>query len=169
MENPLTRAKGIIPSEMTGYGAGMKQFNYGGGLGLRGYSGYLAPSLHDKKDSTLLGYRGISGTAVNLELEFQEATGLRWPKMDRYFDLAGYFFFDAGVMDLNAQGTRSIWGPLRMDAGIGTSLTLEQVGPVKDIRPITLRFDMPFFINRTPAENPRFFQFRWLFGISRAF
>ncbi|MFB6258148.1 MAG: M1 family metallopeptidase [Flavobacteriales bacterium] len=169
MESPLTRARGFIPTAMTGYGASTRNFHYGGGLGLRGYNGYLAPSLHEGKDSTLLGYRGISGASLNLELEFQDATGIRWRAADRYLDFASYLFFDAGLIDLNKRSSDAIWGPIRMDAGIGAALTLERVGPVKDIRPITLRVDFPFFLNRTPAEDPRFFQYRWLLGISRAF
>lgn len=169
MESPLTRARGFIPSNMAGYGAGTRNFQYGGGLGLRGYSGYLAPSLNEEGDSALSGYRGISGAALNLELEFQDATGIQWRAAGRYLDFASYLFLDAGLIDLKSRSSSTAWGPLRMDAGIGAALTLERVGPVKDVSPVTVRVDFPFFLNRTPASDPNFFQYRWLLGISRAF
>ncbi|MFB6258079.1 MAG: M1 family metallopeptidase [Flavobacteriales bacterium] len=169
MEDPLTRAQGNLAGLQQDHGPLPGNFQYGGGLGVRGYNGYLAPSLYEKSDTTFLGHRGISGAAINLELEFQEALGIRIPSLDRYFDVSSYLFFDAGVLDLNPKGERAIWGPVRMDAGIGTSVTLEQLGPVEDIEPVTFRFDMPIFLNRTPAKDPAFIQFRWLFGISRAF
>ncbi len=169
MEHPLTRARGFVPSAMSGYGASTRNFHYGGGLGLRGYTGYLAPSLNERSDSILLGHRSISGAALNLELEFQQAIGLRWAAADRYFDFASYLFFDAGLLDLNSSSSDAVWGPVRMDAGLGAALTLEQVGPVEKIQPVTLRVDFPLFLNRTPAEDPDFIKYRWRLGISRAF
>ncbi len=166
MEDPLTRAKGFVPSDMSGFQRTPSNFHYGGGLGLRGYSGYLAPSVEDGR--VLLGYRGLSGASVNFELEFQKAFGLQWKTMDRYFDLATYLFYDAGFIGLRSGSERSAPGPIRMDAGIGTALTLEQLGPVEEIDPVTLRFDLPFFLNRPPA-NSSFLEYRWMLGIARAF
>jgi aminopeptidase N len=169
MEDPLTRARGFLPSEASGYGATTRNFHYGGGLGLRGYSGYLAPSSVEGGEKVLLGYRGISGGAFNLELEFQDAFGFRWRALAPYFDLRSYLFYDAGIMELSKDEDGPYWGPVRMDGGIGAALTLEQLGPIEEIDPVTLRFDLPLFLNRTPDQDPEFVQFRWLFGISRAF
>ncbi|MEZ4739918.1 MAG: hypothetical protein R2818_11335 [Flavobacteriales bacterium] len=43
MENKYVRSIGLVPYEWLGYGADVNSFQQGGGLGLRGYAGYLAP------------------------------------------------------------------------------------------------------------------------------
>lgn len=169
MESPLARSKGFVPESYSGFGGSMRNFHYGGGLGLRGYSGYLAPTLDEEQDSSLTGHRGVTGASINMELEFQDATGIRWPAMAPYLDVASYLFMDAGLMDSNSEPGESHFNPIRMDAGLGAAITLKRLGPVEEIDPVTLRFDMPFFLNRTPAEDPEFFQYRWLVGIERAF
>ena len=58
--------------------------------------------------------------------------------------------------------------PFRMDAGIGTALTIRRWGNRNAIKPFTIRFDMPFFLNRPPAGQD-FLAFRWLIGIGRSF
>jgi hypothetical protein len=37
------------------------------------------------------------------------------------------------------------------------------------LKPLTIRFDSPFFINRLPYAEKNYIQFRWLIGINRAF
>ncbi len=47
MENKYVRSIGLVPYEWLGYGADVNSFQHGGGLGLRGYAGYLAPEEID--------------------------------------------------------------------------------------------------------------------------
>jgi len=37
------------------------------------------------------------------------------------------------------------------------------------VKPITIRLDIPLFLNKPPATNDDFLQFRWILGINRAF
>jgi hypothetical protein len=37
------------------------------------------------------------------------------------------------------------------------------------VKPLTIRFDMPLFLSRTPALEPDYVKFRWVLGINRAF
>jgi hypothetical protein len=36
-------------------------------------------------------------------------------------------------------------------------------------KPLTIRFDMPLLLTRTPDVSPDYVQFRWLLGVGRAF
>jgi hypothetical protein len=55
-----------------------------------------------------------------------------------------------------------------MDAGVGGALEIKKWGRFSELRPLTLRFDFPLFMNRPPAGDG-YFAFRWLVGIDRAF
>jgi len=46
--------------------------------------------------------------------------------------------------------------------------TFDNWGPLDMVKPITIRFDIPLFLNRPPATDD-FLQFRWILGINRAF
>jgi aminopeptidase N len=61
------------------------------------------------------------------------------------------------------------WSKIRMDAGIGTALTIKKFGPFEKIQPITIRFDMPLFLNSPPFAKPDYVSWRWVLGVSRAF
>ena len=58
---------------------------------------------------------------------------------------------------------------LRAAAGIGFTYTLSDFGPFENVKPLTIRFDMPIFLNKPPANDDDFVQMRWLIGINRAF
>ena len=47
MENKFTRSEGFIPNQWLGYGSTTNHFQMGGGLNLRGYTGYYAPEIND--------------------------------------------------------------------------------------------------------------------------
>jgi hypothetical protein len=55
------------------------------------------------------------------------------------------------------------------DAGLGATLTISKWGPLTEFKPLTIRFDMPLFLSRVPANEKDYFQFRWLISINRAF
>ena len=92
MENKYTRSQGFFDPKWAEYGATTNYFNYGGGLNLRGYSGYLAPQL--LTDGTKVNtYKGQTGAAVNAELEFDGIIKIKkqnW--LTKSFKLTTYLF-----------------------------------------------------------------------------
>ena len=55
---------------------------------------------------------------------------------------------------------------MRVDAGMGLSYNIYEIGPFETIKPLTLRLDFPIFLNRPPA-NSDFIKLRWLFGLNK--
>ena len=162
MNNEFTRSNGIIPNEYIGYGANINHFHSSGGLNLRGYSGYLAPEGLNGIISSY-NYSGISGGAINAELDFSNY-------MPYFFSnkINSYVFADAGTITndkINKDNFRDIFTDLRIDAGIGFETTL-RFNPT-NLKPLILRLDLPLFLNRRPANNDEFIQMRWLIGINR--
>jgi hypothetical protein len=58
---------------------------------------------------------------------------------------------------------------IRIDAGLGIAMTIKDWGPLEKVKSLTIRADFPFLINRTPASQTNYFDFRWVIGIGRAF
>ena len=150
------------------YGADVNHFQHGGGLNLRGYAGYLSPD--STKDAVILNYFGKSGISANFELDFDRFIKFRPKKLRKYLHLDMYLFTDMGLLTyINTKGNEKL-GSFRMDAGIGSALTIK-AGRLR-IKPLTIRFDMPLFLNRPPFES-RGFGFvdyrRFVVGINRAF
>jgi hypothetical protein len=172
MDSKYTRSMGIVPAEWGGYGNDLNHFHAGGGLNLRGYSGYLVPQF-DQFNNVRSVYKGTSGAAFNAEVEFQELfrfVGRKLPKLNSIFGLTTYLFGDIGVINYNTTGEESLrLSDLRADAGVGTALTIKRFPPLQLVKPLTIRFDMPLFLNRTPYISPDYVQFRWVIGVSRAF
>jgi len=177
MDNKYTRSIGFVPSDWLGYGASTNHFQYGGGLNLRGYSGYLAPKLMDDGTERDL-YKGSSGASVTGELEFQklftkgvaEMFGPRtFAKMSGAVGIQTYLFADAGFMGYNHNNEKPAFDDLRADAGIGSTFTIKRFGPLQMVKPLTIRFDVPLFLNSTPAADPAYVEFRWVVGINRTF
>jgi aminopeptidase N len=147
----------------------------GGGLNLRGYAGYNTP---DERNGTVMtSYKGRSGAAFNVEVDFENYLPWR-PKLFRnwlHADL--YAFGDAGIMELSYFSNSnvysiiptSMWSDVRIDAGIGAAFTIKSWGIFEKARPLTLRFDMPFFLNRAPYSNNQYFTFRYVVGVNRSF
>lgn len=184
MESKFTRSQGFFPMEWMGYGAAVNYFQAGGGLNLRGYAGYLAPEgLTD--GNIRFAYKGSSGAAINAELEFDQlfkrkhyakfVTKRYWLYKLSYrvkttFKLNMYLFGDIGVINYNNYYEDLALTDFRADAGVGTALTIKRWGPLQTVNPLTIRFDMPLFLNRIPAtDNGEFVKFRWLVGVSRCF
>ncbi|HET7818775.1 MAG TPA: hypothetical protein VFL70_05665, partial [Bacteroidia bacterium] len=172
MENKFSRSRGFFPDEWMGYGTDYNHFQMGGGLNLRGYAGYLAP-IEDKNGKVIIAYQGTSGAAINAELEFDQlfkffkTTSQSWIK--KTFKLNTYLFGDIGVLNYNYPMEKLRLGYIRSDAGVGTALTIKKWGVLQKVDPLSIRFDMPLFLNRIPATETDYVQFRWMLGISRVF
>jgi aminopeptidase N len=168
IDNKFTRARGIVPSGWQGYGVNINHFHMGGGLNLRGYSGYLAPEIKKVHgtDSLVFAYAGRSGASWNLELDFDKFIKIPAKGITKNLKIDTYLFTDMGILNYKVNNAGNAFGKFRMDAGIGTAVTLK-FGSF-NIKPLTLRFDMPFFINAAPAVSD-YFKFRYVVGINRAF
>jgi hypothetical protein len=172
MDNKFTRSRGFFPDEWATYGSTSNYLHAGGGLNLRGYAGYLSPD-QDQEGNIVVTYKGNSGAAINAELEFDQffnpfkPSNQSWVKQT--FKLNTYLFADMGVINHSNPLNQFILGTLRADAGVGTALTIKKWGPLQKVDPLTIRFDMPFFLNRIPTQETEHLRFRWIIGISRAF
>ena len=170
MDNKFTRSQGFFDPAWTTMGNTTNYFQHGGGLNLRGYAGYVAPQK--QSDGTLaFTYKGQSGAAVNAELEFDGLIRIKrqnW--LTKTFRLNTYLFADAGYINYNAASDKTLKiADLRADAGVGAALTIKKFGVLQTVDPLTIRFDVPFFLNRIPSIDKDYIQYRFVIGISRAF
>lgn len=176
MENKYTRSIGFAPTDW--YGTSLYDVNHlqqGGGLNLRGYAGYFSPDEHN--NGLLLGYKGRSGAAVNLEVDIDNY--LQWrPKLTRNWLHADiYGFADAGIMELSQYSFNNFhtiaptttWGTVHMDAGAGCAFTIKKWGVFEKAKPLTVRVDFPLFLNRPPFGNSQYATLRYVVGINRCF
>lgn len=178
MENKYTRSVGFVPQDEDWQGMNRYEpihFQQGGGLNLRGYSGYFLPDLRNGEE--LIGYKARSGAAFNAELDIERLITLT-PKFTRnWLHVDAYLFTDIGVYELSrflpSNFTQiyptEMWSDVHMDAGPGLAFTIKQFGPFVQARPLTLRVDFPIYLNRPPYANPQYNAFRYVVGISRAF
>lgn len=177
MENKFARSHGMIPLNAGGFHTDkFSPFHYGGGLNLRGYNGYYA--VDESNSNTIYAnYKGISGAAINLEIELDRLVNFKPKYIKEYIHLDLYLFGDAGVInrgiidhaDMSQVSPTKNLSKFRMDAGIGTAWTLKKIGPFEKFTPFTIRFDMPLFLSAPPAASPQNIALRWIFGIQRAF
>jgi len=168
MNSKFTRAEGIVPAGSMDYNYTTNYFHSAGGLNLRGYSGYLAPEFNEDGTIASFNYNGTSGASLNTEVDFTAYL----PYSIRKNNITSYLFADAGIISneiLTKKNYKTAFTDLRADAGIGLTYTIRNFGPLETIRPLIIRFDMPFFLNRAPASDEDFVQMRWLIGINRAF
>ncbi|MEO6830913.1 MAG: M1 family metallopeptidase [Chitinophagaceae bacterium] len=178
MENKFTRSVGFVPDNSDWRGVSAYEpthFQQGGGLNLRGYSGYFQPDIRDGEQ--LIGYKGRSGVSANGELDFERLIPLT-PKATRnWLHISSYLFADAGIIELSrfapADFTQIIptqmWSDIHVDAGLGFAATIKKFGPFVQAKPFTIRVDLPLFLNRPAFNNPEYFALRYLIGIERAF
>jgi len=176
MENKYTRTHSFVPDSWTGLSsADIGHFQQGGGLNLRGYAGYLVAD--DRNGNVMIGYKGRSGASANAEVDFDEYFKIHPRGIKDYLHLDTYLFADAGAIELSNANVLNLpniapttmWSNLRVDAGLGLALTIKKWGVFEKANPLTLRFDMPFFINRPPSANPQYWAFRYVVGINRTF
>lgn len=169
MNNKYTRSMGIIPPQWGDYGSTTNHFTAGGGLNLRGYSGYLLAQR--TADGTLVyNYKGTTGASLCTEIEFGELFRRFNPKFLRNsIKIQPYVFGDAGTININAPGTPNVMSNIMADAGVGTTLSIVRWGSLYGVKPLTIRFDVPFFVSRLPFAEKDYLQFRWMLGINKAF
>jgi hypothetical protein len=171
MENKFVRSIGLVPYEWLGHGTTTNNFHFAGGLNLRGYAGYLAPEL-DPDGNVITTYLGTSGAAMNAELDLDGLVRFRPGRLARYVKLNVYLFGDIGTMSYTRiynERERIEFAEPRADAGVGLAFTIKRWGPLVDMRPLTLRFDMPLFLSALPAGETDHFAFRYVVGIGRSF
>ncbi len=167
-DSEFYRARGFFPDALLENNLGQETSNlhFGGGLNLRGYTGYLA-----EFDNRFPAWFGNSGASMNLEIEFDRWVPFRPKSLSQTFNFDSYLFADAGFLaqtqsKVNGLDELSIQ-KLRMDAGLGFALHISEPHFLPN-GPLTLRLDLPFWLNRPPyLEN--FMAPRWVFAIGRAF
>ncbi|MCS6819744.1 MAG: M1 family metallopeptidase [Chitinophagales bacterium] len=168
MENKYVRAAGFVPPTWAkAYGERIGHFHYGGGLNLRGYSGYLIPERDDAGNISLA-YRGNSGWSLNTELDFTPLFRFKKNKLAEWVGLNPYLFADAGMIVYENSLREKQLSQLRADAGAGIALTIRKWSVLQGIKPLTIRFDVPFYVSHAPAEEQNL-AWRFLIGINRAF
>ena len=168
INNKYTRAVGFVPDKWLGYGNDVNHFQEGGGLNLRGYAGYLVPEP-GKENSLNYIYKGHSGAAINAELEFNRLFYDASDKFSDYIGICTYLFGDAGFINSNLIYENISFAKLRADAGVGAALTIKKFGPLEKTNPLTIRFDIPLFLNSLPYIEDKYIKFRWVIGVNRAF
>ncbi len=176
-ENKYTRTKGLMPESWEGISAaGINHFQMGGGMNLRGYAGYVITDT--RNGNVLVGYKGRSGVSGNIEIDFDNYIGFKPKLVKDILHLDCYLFADAGIIELSKMTVAgqywnitptTMWSDVRMDAGLGFALTIKKWGWMDKAKPLTVRFDMPFLINRTPFADPGYAAFRYVVGINRSF
>lgn len=169
MDNKYTRSMGFIPPDWGKYGAVTNHFTSGGGLNLRGYSGYLLAAA-DANGYVTFNYKGTTGASASAEIEFGEFFKfMNIKKLNNSIKFNPYLFGDAGTININAPGKATVMSDIIADAGVGMSMSIQKWGPLYGLKPLTIRFDMPFFVNRLPYAEKDYLQVRWMIGINRAF
>lgn len=169
MESKYYRASGFVPQSWAlRYRDNVSRLHFGGGLNMRGYSGYLLAET-DKNGNVIAAYKGPSGAAINAEVDFNRIVPVKNKWLREHFILNTYLFGDAGVITYINSNSKQEFSQVRFDAGVGAALTLKKFGPLQNIKPLTLRFDVPFFISHAPYVDQNHFKFRWVVAISRAF
>src|SRR5262249_30816097 len=114
-------------------------------------------------------YKGPSGASINVEMDFNRIVKVKSKWLKDRFTLNTYLFGDAGsIAYMNSSNKQQLAIP-RFDAGVGAAFTIKKWGPLQNVKPLTFRFDVPFFVSNTPYVDQEHFKFRWVVAISRAF
>lgn len=162
MDNRYTRSIGWFSQDPFGFDRNGSHFQMGGGLNIRGYSGFAVTNNTDT--DTFMIYSGTRGASISTELDLGNLVKLSVGKINRYISINPYLFADAGVLG----NQRDQWSGLRVDAGLGSIISL-RVPKLSGTKPLNIRFDMPFFLNRIPQEQSDYVAFRYIMGINRSF
>jgi len=171
MDNKYTRSLAFRSMDVGGFGPLTNHFHHGGGLNLRGYSGYLVAD----RDTEITGdqvfaYKGSSGWAINAEVEFDKYISPFIPKNKwlKPFSLDAYWFFDIGALQYTLPDGKRDFSDIRFDTGVGAALTIKKWWLLEKVKPLTIRFDVPLIVNHRPFDES-FIKLRWVLGINRAF
>jgi aminopeptidase N len=123
------------------------------------------------------GYKGRSGVSANLELGFENYMPWRPRFFRNWLHVGVYGFGDAGIMELSyfylpnyySMRPSTIWSSVHVDAGLGFAFTVKNWGIFEKARPLTIRLDLPVFLNRPPYGNDQYATLRYVVGVNRAF
>lgn len=171
MEDKYVRSIGFVPYDWLGYGADVNHFHHSGGLGLRGYAGYLAPE-EGPEGELIFTHFGNTGLGASAEIDLDGLVNWKPGKLARILHLDVYLFGDVGTMGYRIQrnGRDELRLALpRADAGAGVAVTIKRFGPLVDIKPLTIRFDMPLLLSSLPTTQTDHFAFRYVVGVGRSF
>lgn len=169
MDSKYYRSAGFVPQSWAGqYGDDVNHLQFGGGLNMRGYAGYLL-AVTDKYGVVMPAYKGPSGASLSEELDFNRLVTVKNQWLREHFTLNTYLFGDAATIGYINSASRQQLSPIRFDAGAGVAFTIKKWGSLQGIKPLTFRFDVPFFLSNTPYVDPDHFKFRWVVGIGRTF
>ncbi|MCF8331725.1 MAG: M1 family metallopeptidase [Bacteroidales bacterium] len=167
MQNRITRSHGIIPPGWRTFELSPNHFHYKGGLNLRGYSGAIL-ALENEEGQIQYRHRGNTGISVNTELSAARMLQPVPEKLKKYLMVDYYTFFDAGLLDNANISSLPHFNNVFVDAGIGVSLNILQWWRFEKINPLSIRLDMPLFLNIKPYGDDKYFKFRWLIGIEKS-
>jgi aminopeptidase N len=162
------RSKAFVPNDWIEFTGDENNFHAGGGLNLRGYSGYLAPETNEEDGMQYLLFSSHSGMALNLEIDFDKFIPLKPTFTAKWLGIDLYLFTDAGLLGYRNSFQNFSLGKVRLDAGTGTAFTIKKWGSFTKAKPLTLRFDFPLFLNSPPAASS-YVDFRWVVGLGRSF
>ena len=121
-------------------------------------------------------YRGNAGASANVELDYDQYLGFL--PINKYLKLDTYFFMDAGILaskNLNNKEQTLTSNTLNLNTGLmasgghGLVLTIKRWGVLDEVKPLSIRFDIPFYLSNAPAKEGENLMFRWVLGVSRAF
>jgi len=171
MDNKYTRSLAFRRMDAGGFGPLTNHFHHGGGLNLRGYSGYLvADEDVEGNGEQAFAYKGNAGWALNAEVEFDKYISPFIPKSKwlKPFSLDAYWFFDIGSLQYTLANGDKDFTDIRFDTGVGAAVTIKKWWLLEKVKPLTIRFDVPLIVNHRPFDES-FIKFRWLLGVNRAF
>ena len=123
----------------------------------------------DKYGEVSNAYKGNSGAAVNAEIDFNRIVKTRSKWLKDYFNLNTYVFGDAGTIAYTNSESGQQLSPIKLDAGAGVAFTIKKWGVLQNVKPLTIRFDVPFYDSNAPAVSPQNVKFRWVMAIGRTF
>lgn len=134
----------------------------GGGLNIRGIVGFMNPS----QDASLFGIDGNRmGISYSSELEFGNLIPKVSKKLNRYYSLTPYLFYDAAILRHNNENFTEVANGF-MDAGLGFYSHIHHIGKFNNIPKLTLRTDFPIYVAQD-SENP--IALRVVIGVNRSF
>jgi hypothetical protein len=165
LENKFARSYGWVPNDWMTLGQETNHFQLGGGLNLRGYAGYLGAQTGSDSSVYVIA-SGNSGAAINMELAFDRIVK---NQVLSFVKMVPYVFADAGTISYTEADGKTMFSDPRIDAGIGAAFTWSWWGPLEEVKPLTIRLDLPLFLNRPPFLEEDYVQFRWVVGLNRAF
>jgi hypothetical protein len=184
MDYALLRSKGFVPPASVQNQA-MFSFQQGGGLNLRGYAG--APILSRDMNNNAAYALASSGASINTELDLDGLIKLQPKKFKNWLHIDFYLFADAGIgrnqgvnivlterelsiVELVTGMTDEVFERnLLADAGAGIVFNIKRWGKNSTIKPFSIRFDMPFWVNNGNILRQNNLANRWVFGLYRSF